>query len=158
MFSFPFSVPSWTINGENWNSLDTWLSMINTQLPYGNLIKMFDYLISLIKNPNIFKDAGKKHGCYKEGNLRPALKFKSTDIQYVPEQSRLRGNREPSSLSCFWQERVSTREVEGSTIRWDANERIIIRDEITELYPQYLLSLALTLMLPFMLVFYTSSS
>lgn len=67
MFSFPFSVPSWTINGENWNSLDTWLSMINPQLPYGNLIKMFDYLISLIKNPNIFKDAGKNMAAIKKG-------------------------------------------------------------------------------------------
>lgn len=77
---------------------------------------MFNRLISLINNPDIFKGTS-KNGCCNEGNSRPAHKLIPTDMQYVPEQSHLRGNRGPSSLSCAWQERMSTREVEGSTIR-----------------------------------------
>lgn len=156
-FDVYVSIPR-TINRENWNLLDTFFKLWLI-LPWVNLIKLFNHLISLIKTtPTISISRSKqKHACYNEGNPRPAHKRESADIQYVPEQSCFGEHGEPNSLSCSWQETVSTREVEGSTIRWDANERIIIRDEITELYPQYLFSLALTLMLPFMLVFYTSS-
>lgn len=62
--------------------------MLNLQLPSGNLIKMFNRLISLINNPDIFKGTS-KNGCCNEGNSRPAHKFIPTDIQYVPEQSHL---------------------------------------------------------------------
>lgn len=52
-----------------------------------------------------------------KGTREPAHKCESADIQYVLEQSCLKEHGEPNSLSCSWQETVSTREVEGSTIR-----------------------------------------